>query len=158
MVTSCPAIGSGSYLLTRDRDAYAKRFGWSVRVDGARLVVDVGADLDMLVLPRSLHQPVQVELALALLRLPCLDTGRGPVVAVTTLSLSDSLQLRDDVRLAGVRVVPRHSTVVLPGLSAETNPDGLRWRDVPRHARDLPPWAAVVGTVRRVLDRGRGAW
>lgn len=123
--------------------------------DGGGLVVRVGGVFDAVSLPSALGAAVVAELGISLLGAPVLvdqDTQRWTLC--TAPAAVAVPRVPSDLVGAGTRAVPRGEVLVVPV------PTGGRW-DGPRRwlsppARGgLPPWTAVVGIARRVVDRGR---
>ncbi|MBP2325801.1 hypothetical protein JOF56_006186 [Kibdelosporangium banguiense] len=136
--------------LTRARTRYEERFGWpvTIEVDPGRLVMRVGDAVDAVVMPRLLGRLVLTDLRIALLAGPVLaDTTGQWWMFLTRPAEPDAPKHRTELRCLEVHLVPAGSRVVVPREFDAKN--GCPWIEQPRSLPHLPPWPAVIATVRR---------
>lgn len=141
--------------LTCARTRYEERFGWpvTIEVDPGRLVMRVGDAVDAVVMPCLLGRLVLADLRIALLAGPVLaDTTGQWWMFLTQPAQRDAPKHRTELRCLEVHLVPTGSRVVVPREFDAKN--GCPWIEQPRILPQLPPWPAVIATVRRAGAAG----
>jgi hypothetical protein len=135
--------------LAAARTWYEERFGWpvSVEVTAARLVMKVGDSLDAVAMSKPLGQRVLTELRIAMLAGPVLADATSRWWMFLTQPAAGIGWSVKQLRGLDVHPVPRGSRVVVPSDISEAPP--WPWVERPRALHRLPPWAAVIATVRR---------
>lgn len=152
-------IGTPRIPTPRDLDravsAYSRITGWNVYVDRAgRLAANTGSGFDAVTLPPTLGARVHRELSSAMLTAPVIvDASLGRWTLLTGIALIARMNLPPDLITARVRAVPRGAPVLLPVPLADGWDGQRHWVSSPDESA-LPPWTAVVGAARRVVDRG----
>lgn len=132
---------------------FSERMGWPVSIDvtNQRLVVRTGDVLDAFRVQRALAEPVALELSASLMAGPVIrDNDDRWWTFITDPCQRANVELAHELRAAHVHAVPPGGEVVIPPVTAPTS-----WWQQPQPGRPLPPWSAVVGVARRVINRGR---
>lgn len=135
--------------LAAARTWYEERFGWPVTVEvaAARLVMKVGDSLDAVAMSEPLGQRVLAELRIAMLAGPVLADATARWWMFLTQPAGGIGWSVKQLRGLDIHPVPRGSRVVVPSDISEPPP--RPWIERPRALHRLPPWAAVIATVRR---------
>lgn len=139
--------------LATEANFFSEHMGWPVSIDVThqRLVVHTGDVLDALVLPRSLAEPVALDLSSGLMAGPVSRDNRDRWwTFITEPCQRKNVELPQDLRATRVHAIPPGGELVIPPTAETTS-----WWQQPQPGRLLPPWSAVVAIARRVFDRGR---
>lgn len=133
---------------------YRTLLDWPVYVDPVgRLAVNTGVVPDAVTLPAALGIAVHRELDISMLPAPVMsDQVLGRWTILTAPAETARMKVPRDLDHARVRPVPRGAPVLVP-LSVSVGRDGDRyWVSGPGRG-PLPPWTAVLGATRRVVNR-----
>jgi hypothetical protein len=135
--------------LAAARTWYEERFGWQVTVEvaGARLVMELGDRMDAVAMSKPLGRRVLTELRITMLAGPVLADATARWWMFLTQPAAGIGWSVKQLRGLDVHPVPRGSRVVVPSEISET--PQWPWIERPRALHRLPPWAAVIATVRR---------
>ncbi|GAB3677678.1 hypothetical protein GCM10027597_18850 [Saccharopolyspora tripterygii] len=138
--------------LAAEATFFSELLKWPVSIDVThkRLVVRTGDVLDALVLPRTLAEPVALELSSSLMTGPVSrDESSGWWTFITEPCQRQSAELPHELRVKRVHAIPPRGQLVIPPVT-----ESASWWQQPQPGRLLPPWSAVVAIARRVIDRG----
>lgn len=139
--------------LATEASFFSEHMGWPVSIDVGhqRLVVHTGDVLDALVLPRAFAEPVALDLSSSLMAGPVSrDNSDRWWTFITEPCQRKNVELPHDLRAARLHAVPPGGQLVIPPVAVPTS-----WWTRPQPCRLLPPWSAVVGIARRVINRDR---
>lgn len=152
-LTESEAVLAQLRALATARDYYVERLGWPVeiRVGQRRLVLATGRVADAVEVPRALAGPVLADLRIAILAGPVASDPTGDRWLFLAQPGDRNPTVEAMLAALGAQVIAGGGYVVLPG---GTEGRGWHWVEPPRPKQPLPPWPAVVATIRRVGERG----
>ncbi|WP_338600427.1 hypothetical protein [Saccharopolyspora sp. SCSIO 74807] len=130
---------------------FSEHMGWPITIDvqHQRLVMRTGDVCEALILPRSLAEPVALELASSLMSGPVSRDNRDRWwTVITEPRHRANVQLPHELHAERMHAVPPGGELIIPPRTAT-----MSWWQQPQPTTSLPPWSAVVATARRVLNR-----
>lgn len=139
--------------LATEANFFSDRMGWPVSIDvkRQRLVVHTGDVLDAFRIPQTLAERVALDLSSNLMAGPVIrDEHDCWWTFITEPCRRQNVELPHELREARVHAVPPGGQVVIPPVAVP-----MSWWQQPQPGRLLPPWSAVVGIARRVINRDK---